>query len=265
MGDIFNHDSTLAEVVVDFLASLPLQDKEKAQTEVYKFVRWLGLHRKVDELSPVDVASYAEQITPSATQPVKSFLGYIRRKGLTDVNLAPHVRVKKASSKAVPSSQQGPQAQTTLTAQGYAKLEAELVALKSQRSHIAEELHKAAADKDFRENAPLDAIREQKAHLEGRIQQLESTLKSATIIDENQNTARIKMGDTVILRDLSSNKELRYVLVDPRETNPAEGRISIASPIGKVLLDKEKGQIIEVIAPAGTFSYRIEDIQQEMS
>ena len=264
MGDISDRNSTLAEVAVDFLASLPLQDKEKAQAEVYRFVRWLGLHRKIADLSPLDVASYAEQITPSATKPVKSFLSYTRKKGLTEVNLAPHLRVKKASSKAA-RPQQGPQAQTTLTAQGYAKLEAELVALKSQRSHIAEELHKAAADKDFRENAPLDAIREQKAHLEGRIRELESTLKSATIIAENQNTSKIKMGDTVVLRDLSSDKELHYVLVDPRETNPSEGRISIASPIGKVLLDKEKGQVIEVPAPAGTFSYRIEDVQQKMS
>ncbi len=264
MGDISGRNSTLAEVAVDFLASLPSQDKEKTQTEVYRFIRWLGLHRKVAELSPLDVASYAEQITPSAIQPVKSFLGYIRRKGLTEVNLAPHLRVKKASSKAT-LPQQGPQVQTTLTAQGYAKLEEQLMALKSQRSHIAEELHKAAADKDFRENAPLDAIREQKAHLEGRIQELELTLQSAKVIEEKQVSSKIKMGDMVVLHDLSSNKELRYVLVDPKETNPSQGRISVASPIGKVLLDKKKGQTIEVRAPAGTFSYRIEDIQQKTS
>ena len=77
---------------------------------------------------------------------------------------------------------------------------------------------------------------------------------------EGQNSSRAKFGDTVVLRDLSSGKEFRYTLVDPREANPANGKLSVASPLGKVLLDKEKGQTVEVVAPAGTFCYRIEDI-----
>ena len=261
MEDISKYNSTVAEVAADFLVGLPLQDKEKAQAEVYKFVRWLGLNRKVSELSPVDIASYAEQITPSATKPVKSFLTYIWKRGFTKVNLTTHLRVKK-TSKVVAPSWQNSQSQATLTAQGYARLEAELANLKCQRSNVIEELRKAAADKDFRENAPLEASREQKAHLEGRIQELESTLKLARIVGESQSTSKIKMGDIVVLCELSSGEESHYMLVDPREANPAKGKISIASPIGKALLDKKRGQTIEVTAPAGTFSYRIEDIQQ---
>ena len=251
-------NSPLAEVAADFLLDLAPQDKGKAQIEVYKFIRWLGLNRKVNELSPVDIASYAEQITPSATKPVKSFLTYIRKKGFTKVNLATHLRAKKTSK--VVASWQNSQEQATLTTQGYAKLEAELANLKSQRSNVIEELQKAAADKDFRENAPLEASREQKAHLEGRIQEIESTLRLARIVDAKQSTLKIKMGDTVMLCDLSSGEEIRYTLVDPRETNPAKGKLSIASPVGKALLDKEKGQAIEVTAPAGIFNYRIKDI-----
>jgi len=258
--NISNHNSTLTEVAADFLLSLPPQDREKTQAEVYKFIRWLGLHRKVKDISPADVASYAEQITPSAAKPLKSFLTYIRKKGVTKVNLAPHLRAKRASSK-IAASWQSSHPQTTLTAQGQAKLELELANLKEQRSNVIEELRRAAADKDFRENAPLEAAREQKSHLEGRIEELEATLKSARIMEESQGKLRVKMGDTVVLCDLSSFEELNYVIVDPREANPTQGKISVASPLGKVLLDKEKGQVIEVAAPAGTFSYRIEDIQ----
>ena len=255
-----NYNSTLAEVAADFLLSLPPQDREKIQPEVYKFIRWLGLHRKAKDISPADVASYSEQITPAAAKPVKSFLAYIRKRGFTGVNLAVHLRARKASLK-VASSWESSQSQTALTAQGYAKLEAELTNLKHQRSHVIEEMRKAMSDKDFRENAPLDAVREQKAHLEGKIEELQSTLKLARIIDKTQGISRIKIGNTVMLCDLSSSKELSYALVDPPEANPAKGKISVASPLGKVLLDKEKGQTVEVTAPGGISRYYIKDIQ----
>jgi len=261
--NIASPDSTVIELASDYLVSLPPQDREKAQKEIYKLTRWLGLHRKVNELSPLDIASYAEQIAPSETKSVKSFLTYIRRNGFSKVNLAVHLRVKKTSHKVAPP-QQNLSAQTTLTAQGYAKLEKELADLKSQRSDVTKELRTAAADKDFRENAPLEAAREHKAHLEGRIQGLEATLRAATIMAENQSTLKIKIGDTVVLYDCSSGEQLHYILVDPREANPTKGRISVASPIGKILLGKERGQTIEVSAPAGTFSYRIEDVQVEI-
>ena len=260
MKDPSSSNSTLVELAANFVLSLLPQDREKTQVEIYKFIRWLGLRRTVNELGPTDVASYAEQITPSAAKPIKSFLTYIRKKEFINVNLAPHLRAKKSSSKLV-TSRQGSQRQTILTAQGYAKLEAELTSLKNRRSDVIEELRKAAADKDFRENAPLEAAREQKARLEGRIEELESTLKLAKIMGESQVAPRIKMGDTVILYDLLSGKESTYALVDPREANPTKGRLSVVSPLGKVLLDKEKEQLVEVAAPAGIFNYRIVDIQ----
>jgi len=251
---------TLSEVAIDFLAIILPQDKETTQIEVYKFIRWLGLGRKLTELKPVDVASYADQTAPSAIKPVKSFLSYIRKRGITTTNLSTHLRPKKAATKAVAFHQQESQTQATLTAQGYAELKDELAKLKKQRSQVIEEIRRAAADKDFRENAPLEAAREHKSHLEGRIKELESILKAAKITDGNQNSVRIKIGNTVVLNDLSSDKELRYILVDPRETNPAKGKVSTASPLGKTLLGKEKGQTVEFTAPAGIFSYRIEDV-----
>jgi transcription elongation factor GreA len=139
-------------------------------------------------------------------------------------------------------------------------LEKELADLKDQRAQVIEDIQKAAADKDFRENAPLAAAREQKAHVEGRIKEIESTLNQAKIIGEDRDTTTAKLGDTVVLRDLSSDKELTYTLVDSREANPIKGRLSVASPLGKAISGKQIGQTLEVAAPAGTFSCRIESI-----
>jgi len=253
------HTPTLAEVADTFLSRLPPEERGKIQAEIFKFVRWLGSSRQASDISPVDVASYGEQIVPSAAKPVKSFLAYIHKQGFNSISLAPHLKAKKTASKTV-AIWQGNQAQVTLTAQGYAKLEKELANLKNQRSQVIEEMQTAAVDKDFRENAPLAAAREQKSHLEGRIKEIESTLNQAKIMGEDQDTTRAKFGDTVVLRDLSSGNEFSYTLVDPREANPAKGRLSVASPLGKAILDKEKGQTVEVAAPAGTFCCRIESI-----
>jgi transcription elongation factor GreA len=253
------HNPTLAEVADAFLAHLPPEERGKTHAEILKFVRWLGSSRQVKDISPVDVANYGEQIILSAAKPVKSFLTYIQKQGFSSTSLAPHLKVKKTSSKTV-AVWQGSQVQATLTAQGYAKLEKELANLRNQRSQAIEEIQKAAADKDFRENAPLAAAREQKSHLEGRIKEIEATLNQAKIMREYQDTTRAKFGYTVVLRDLTSDKEFSYTLVDPREANPAKGKLSVASPLGKAILDKEMGETVEVAAPAGTFCCRIESI-----
>jgi transcription elongation factor GreA len=259
VGDI-ERTWTLAEAADAFLAHLTPEERGKVQAEVLKFVRWLGSSRQVQDISPVDVASYGEQITPLAAKPLKSFLTYIRKKSSSSIALAPHLRAKKTSSKTVGVWQSGHRGHVTLTAQGYAKLESELANLKSQRSRVIEEIQVAAADKDFRENAPLAAAREQKSHLEGRIQEIESTLNRAKTIGEDHDTTTAKLGDTVVLRDLSSDKEFTYTLVDSREANPVKGRLSVASPLGKAISGKQIGQTLEVAAPAGTFCCRIESI-----
>jgi transcription elongation factor GreA len=256
-----DQNPTLVEAADAFLAHLPPEERGKTQAEILKFVRWLGSSRHVKDISPVDVASYGEQISPSAVKPLRSFLTYIRKKSSGSIGLAVHLRAKKTSpKKTVIVWQSGHQGQVRLTTQGYAELEKELANLKSQRSQAIEEIQKAAADKDFRENAPLAAAREQRAHLEGRIKEIESILNQAKILGEYHDTTAAKFGDTVVLRDLSSDKEFSYTLVDPREASPAKGRLSVASPLGKAILDKQIGQTVEIAAPAGIFRCRIESI-----
>jgi transcription elongation factor GreA len=128
---------------------------------------------------------------------------------------------------------------------------------------VAEELRLAMADKDFRENAPLDAARERQGLLEARIRELEATLKQAVIIADAslRSNARVGVGSAVLLRNLKSGVELRYVLVSPSEVNPAEGKISIASPVGKALIERSAGEEVEVAAPAGKIRFRIESVE----
>lgn len=256
------HIPTLAELATEFLLNISQEDKEKTRVELYKFVRWLGSGRKPTELNPTDMASYSERITPSEAKSVKSLLIYIKKRKFTTISLASHVRPKKVSPKKTVGLGQNSQGETILTEEGHTRLEAELASLKDQRSGIIQEMQEAAADKDFRENAPLAVARERKGYLEGRIQELEATLKLAKVMGAGQGISKVKMGDTVTLYNLSSSTKLSYVLVDPREADPTRGNLSVTSPLGKSLLDKEMGQTIEVSAPAGVFSYRIEDIQR---
>jgi len=260
--------SSLRQIATQFLLTLPSEQRLEAQQEVYKFVRWYGEERPLSKLTVPEVANYAKQITSSTTAPaeklgiVKTFLAYGHKQGLTRTNLASHLKIKKTSSKAASASKRYPREAAVLTTQGYANLQAELTTLKNKRPLIAEELRKAAADKDFRENAPLDATRGYQGQVEARIKKLESTLSMATVMDEKQDTNHeLAIGDTVVLRDLASGEQVNYRLVDSSEANPIEGKISVASPIGQALLGQRKDNKVDVIAPAGILRYQIEDIK----
>ena len=258
----------LVEVATKFLASLPSDKKSEAQQEVYKFVRWYGEKRQINELTALEVANYAEQITSSTTElaeklgVTKAFLTYAYKGGLTKTKLATHLKVKKTSAKRSSISNKHTQDEVLLTAQGYANLEAELATLIKERPIIIEEIRKAAADKDFRENAPLDAAKDRQGQMEARIRKLESTLKTAKLMDEKQVIGhKVTIGDTVVLRDLATSEQVDYTLVDASEANPIEGKISNVSPIGQALLGRKNGDKVEVKAPAGTIHYQIEGVK----
>jgi len=264
-----SQNPTLGEVASSFLASLPAEKGEKSQQAVYGFVRWYGAKRPLAQLTAHEVENYAERLSSAQANylnnagQVRALLAYAKKQGWSQTNLATHLKTRKTKAKL--SSQARRRATITpLTRQGYAQLEAEIGGLKERRLEVIEEIRLAAADKDFRENAPLDAAREEKGHLEGRIMELEETLKSATIIDEKQKAGiKISVGDSVILIDPASGEELCYTVVSPREVDPVNGRISNNSPIGKAIIGCAQGETVEITAPLGKLRYQIKQIERK--
>lgn len=266
------HNLSLDEAVTMYLATLPPEQRQESQQEVNRFVRWYGGNRLMSELTVREVGEYGEGVSKSIRssvtdpakkiEPVRNFLTFAKKKRLTEVNLAPNLRVSK--TKKGPAVKRGHKeaAQVHLTSEGHAAMKSELETLKDERPRVVEQIRHAAADKDFRENAPLEAAREHQGQLEARIRELEATIKGATIMKEKTSiTLRVGIGCTVGLCDLSSGEQLHYTMVSPSESNPTKGKLSIASPTGKALLDREVGAVVEVTAPVGTFLYRIEDIK----
>lgn len=259
---------SLAEALTRYLATLPPQLRQESQQELNRFARWHGGGRLINGIRAQEIAEYAESLSPSSDavkslETIKGFLTYAKKEGLTESNLAVHLRLGSSAVRRRTKLRRGGQKQTplTLTTEGYTALKSELASLKQERPHLVEEIRLAAADKDFRENAPLEAAKERQGQIETRIKELESILTQATIADETPSaTEKVAPGCTVTLRDLDSGEELNYSLVNPREAEPAAGKLSIASPLGKALLDRGKGEVVEVAAPLGRLCYRIEGI-----
>lgn len=256
---------SLEEVAFSYLAVLSVEERTFKQQEVYRFVVWCGKERPVCQLAPLDVANYAEQVAASTgdavkkLEPVKEFLSYCKKKGHLKISLISHLRVRQPSqksSKMSPKSKKG----ASITLEGYENLKSQLAVLEKERVEVAKEMNLAAADKDFRENAPLQAARERRDHLEAQIRKLQSDINTADILDGERpvEDLKIRIRCKVTMRDVATGKELTYTLVTKNEANPAANRISIESPIGKALLNQQQGSTVRVIAPIGELCYYIE-------
>lgn len=147
-----------------------------------------------------------------------------------------------------------------LTAEGATRLRAELENLKSvRRPQVIAAIAEARAHGDLKENAEYHAAREQQGFIEGRIQELESALSMAEIIDVARLNAgsRIVFGASVELVELHSNDELRYRIVGELEADLKRGLISVASPVARALIGKHEGDTVEIQTPGGTRRYEI--------
>ena len=147
-----------------------------------------------------------------------------------------------------------------VTSEGLATLREQLEELKSERPVIAEKLRAAMADKDFRENAPLDAARDEQAHLEAKIRENEDRIRNAVIVDASSNQGRADVGSIVKLLNLHTEKEQILTLVSPAEVDPLSGKISTESPIGLALRGKSEGDQIVVNVPSGEIQFRVINI-----
>lgn len=238
---------------------------ESITRELHRFSQWCGAKRDLTELSPVLISEYAEQVGGNGTAPqaaqrlqaIRGFLSYARKKRMIAENLTQHVRIPKRKVGARVQVSDVPE-QVQLTPTGHARLIKQLEELKSERTPLAAQIQKAAADKDVRENAPLEAAREQLGLVESRIRNLESSLNAAVVIDPVDSASGvIRLGSRVTVKDLVSGRENVYTVVDRTEGNPLDGKISDVSPIGKELIRKKQGQEVEVQTPRGETRYLI--------
>jgi transcription elongation factor GreA len=264
-----NRSPGIGEAAAQFLAKLPVREREASQPEVYKFARWYGWERPFSELAPPHVASYAGQLDVSAIdyekkfEVLRAFFAHARKAGWSRTNLGTHLKTRKGKVTTAAGAKRATPQAATLSRQRYDEMVAELEALKKKSRELVKAIQLAAADKDFRENAPLDAAREERGYVEGRIKELEETLKAATIIEDKKSpTVKSGVGDTIVLSDLASGEELRYKIVDPREVDPLKGKISIASPLGKALFGRSDGDTVEITVPAGRLRYQIKRIER---
>ena len=141
-----------------------------------------------------------------------------------------------------------------LTREGYKKLQEELDFLRtSKRQEIANRLHEAMEGGELIENAEYEAAKNEQAFVEGRIKELEILLATARVIGENEKAETVQVGSKVTVQEEGGSPET-YTIVGAAEANPRSGRISNESPLGKALLNHKASDLVQVDAPAGTFS-----------
>jgi len=253
----------LPAALKQYTSTLNGDARANAQRELHLFVRWCGRQRLVDQLRPPEVEEYAKQLARSGgdvadrLSHLKGFLTYMKRRGLVSISLATHVKIPKGRA-GVPTPAHLREEAVQLTRQGFDALQQEMVALKAERHRLADDIKKAAADKDVRENAPLEAAREHQGWVQSRIRELEDRLRRAVVMAEGGvATLKVQIGSVVVLHEEGTQRSLTYTLVDPAEANPTQGKVSVASPVGKGLLGRWVGEDVEITVPQGTVRYRI--------
>lgn len=154
--------------------------------------------------------------------------------------------------------------ETILTPDGLAKLERELEQLKTvKRREVAARIKQALEFGDISENSEYDDAKNEQAFIEGRIASLEKLLRNAYVIDDDDvDTETVTVGAKVRLKDLDEGDEFEYILVGSAEADPSESKISNESPVGRAVLGKKVGAVVEVEAPAGTLKYEIVSISR---
>lgn len=147
-----------------------------------------------------------------------------------------------------------------LTKEGLDKLQKELEELTHvRRAEVAQRIHDAK-ELVGAQNAPeYEDVRSEQAFVEGRIQEIESILSNAVMIEATHDHQKVSLGSKVTLKD-HKGKKVIYMIVGVTEANPKEGKISNESPVGSSLLNKKVGDAVEIKAPAGTLTWKITQV-----
>ncbi len=149
-----------------------------------------------------------------------------------------------------------------LTKEGFDKLKSELIEMKGKgRNEIAQSIQRAREMGDLSENAEYDAAKDAQGLLELKISKLETIIANARILDEGDiDISKAFILATVKLKNLKNNAIVKYTLVAEQEADIKIGKISVKSPVGKAILGKGVGEIVEIQAPSGSISLKLLEI-----
>ena len=151
-----------------------------------------------------------------------------------------------------------------MSREGYEKLEKELDYLITvRRAEVAQKLKEARSFGDLSENAEYDEAKNEQGILEATIAEMENTLANAEIVDDDSiSTNEVGVGSTIEIKRVDKDKTEKLKIVGTTEANPAEGKISDDSPIGKAAIKKKVGDVFTVEAPVGELQFEIISISK---
>ena len=260
---------TVQDAITEYILSIPDENKRLVHPELSKFARWIGGTNSLAALRPSDVSPYSETFGASASEAnklriaaVKDFLNYVKKKGYIDISLAPHIRVRKPTLNAARgASVRRRTSEVQITRQGYDEMVNRLESLRQETVRLADEIERAAASGDVRENSPLEAARENQGMVLAQISRLESTLKVATIIEESdRSNDEVQIGSWVTLKNIDSDRNVDYQIVAANEANPLRNKISDISPLGSAILGTKVGDQVTFKAPSGEQKFTVDNI-----
>ena len=151
-----------------------------------------------------------------------------------------------------------------ITINGLDQLKKELIFLKEKkRPEIVQAIAEARSHGDLKENAEYHAAKEQQSHNEGRIQEIEDKIARANIIDVTKinNEGKVIFGCTVILENLDTQEIINYKIVGKDEADLKKKLIYFQSPIGRGIIGKNKGDLVEIATPSGKRNFEIKDVK----
>ena len=152
-----------------------------------------------------------------------------------------------------------PEKEVILTPEGLMNLEKELEYLRStKRREVADRIKQAIEFGDITDNSEYEDAKNEQAFVEGRIATLEKMLRNARLIEgPDGDHDEVAVGSRVVLKDLDLGDVEEYTIVGSAEANPSKRRISNESPVGRAVLGKAVGSVVEVLVPAGTVKYQV--------
>ena len=151
-----------------------------------------------------------------------------------------------------------------ITLNGLNKIKEEIIFLKEKkRPEIVAAIAEARSHGDLKENAEYHAAKEEQSHNEGRINEINDIIARANVIDVKKlsNEGKVIFGSTVFLENLDNGEKINYQIVGKDEADLKQKLIFFQSPIGKGLIGKNKGDLVEIKTPAGIKNFEIKDVK----